>query len=88
MAPSPADAPKVDIILVFRTSAHPTSKYPSKHEARENAASAEAEYARLLATLQGAGLRATGKRGQKNGQVLVFVWAPTVKLAKMVQRER
>ncbi|KAL5513194.1 hypothetical protein ACEPAH_3592 [Sanghuangporus vaninii] len=84
MAPPPANVPKVDVILVFRAS----STTLSKQEAREDAEEAEKEYALLLKTLRGAGLRATGKRGQKSGQVLVFVWASSTKLAKLVQRER
>lgn len=86
--PSPTPAPKVDLILVFRTSANPTQKFLSKQEAREDAAASEAEYTRLLQTLGNAGLRASGKRGQKNGQVLVFLWAPAARLEKLVQRER
>ena len=84
MATSPNIVPKVDIILVFRAS----NATLSKQEAREDADAAEKEYTLLLNTLRDAGLRATGKRGQKNGQILVFVWASSMKLAKLVQRER
>ncbi|KAI5124246.1 hypothetical protein M0805_005095 [Coniferiporia weirii] len=87
---APDTTPQVDLILVFRSAPQPlsSSKYVSKREVREGAAAAEAEYTRLLETLRGAGLRACGKRGQKNGQLLVFVQAPAPKLVRLVQRER
>lgn len=81
--------PKVDLVLVFRSGLlQPTSKYTSKQEIKENALAAQAEYERLLSKLKGAGLHATGRRGQKNGQLLVLIWAPSSKIARMVQRER
>ena len=87
MAPSQTNAPDVDIILVFRA-ARTSQKSLSKQEVKEDAEAAEKEYSRLLNTLRGSGLRATGKRGKTSGQLLVFVWAPVARLAKLVQRER
>lgn len=84
MSKPPSHSPKVDIILVFRAS-QPSA---SKQDTRKDAAEAETEYTRLLDTIRRAGLRASGKRGQKNGQVLVFIWAPADKLARLVKRER
>ncbi|KLO19131.1 DUF590-domain-containing protein [Schizopora paradoxa] len=88
--PKAADSPpKVDLVLVFRSGLlHQTSKYTSKQEIKENALDAQAEYERLLSKLQGAGLHATGRRGQKTGQLLVLIWAPSSKVARIVQRER
>ncbi|EJD07576.1 DUF590-domain-containing protein [Fomitiporia mediterranea MF3/22] len=89
MAHSPSNSPKVDLILVFRASNTNSSYKPlSKQETREDAQASETEYTRLLETLRNAGLRASGKRGQKNGQLLIFVWSPATRLAKLVQRER
>lgn len=83
---APPNSPKVDLVLVFRSSS--PHKTLSKQEIRDEADAAEAEYSRLLATLKDAGLQATGRRGQKNGQVLVLVWSPMAKLVRMIQRER
>lgn len=81
--------PKVDLVLVFRSGlAHSNSKYTTKQEIKENAEASQAEYERLLSKLKGAGLHATGRRGQKNGQVLVLIWAPSSKVVRLIQRER
>ena len=81
--------PKVDLILVFRASGPgPQQTSNLKDDVRTDAQEAETEYTRLLDTIRRAGLRASGKRGQKNGQVLVFLWAPARKLARLVKRER
>ena len=79
--------PHVDLVVVFRASPA-TRIFLSKHAAREDAAAAEAEYTRLLATLRNAGLMAAGRRGQKNGQILILVHAPMDKLAKLAKMER
>lgn len=81
--------PKVDLVLVFRSGLlQPSSKYTSKQEIKENALAAQSEYEKLLSKLQAAGFHATGRRGQKNGQLLVLIWAPSSKVVRMVQRER
>ena len=85
---APPNTPQADLVLVFRSAPASASKYLSKQAMRENAAEAEAEYSRLLATLKDAGFKATGRRGQKNGQIIVLLWTPTERLSKMVQRER
>lgn len=79
--------PDVDLVLVFRAAAAPAAG-TSKDAIKKDAEQAEREYTRLLDTIKAAGLRATGKRGQKNGQILVFIWASTEKLARLVKRER
>lgn len=81
---APPGAPHVDLIIVFNA----TSKGFSKQEIRDNAGAAEAEYSRLLSVLKESGLKATGRRGEKFGQLLVFVWSPNSKLAHLVFRER
>lgn len=85
---APPNTPQVDLVLVFRSAPAVASKYLSKQATRDNAAEAEAEYSRLLATLKEAGFQATGRRGQKNGQIIVLLWTPSSRLSKMVQRER
>ena len=81
--------PDVDLVIVFRAGPTHDHKFLSKHEAHAAAEAAEAEYLRLLETLRNVGgMRVSGKRGQKNGQILVFVWAPPKRLSKLMQRER
>lgn len=83
---APPNSPKVDLVIVFRSSSPHTTL--SKQEVRDEAQGAEAEYVKLLATFKDAGLKATGRRGQKNGQILILVWSPMAKLVRIVQRER
>lgn len=92
---APANTPLVDLILVFRSSEpQPTAAFAklsasaTKQLVAENAQAAEEEYKRLLTSLREAGLHATGRRGGKNGQVLVLVWAPWETLRQMVVKER
>ncbi|KAG8991194.1 hypothetical protein FRB94_012697 [Tulasnella sp. JGI-2019a] len=70
--------PAVDLVIVFNASAK------SKPEALE----AEKEYSQLLSTLKNGGLKAVGRRGNKDGQVLIFVSASDELLAEVVQRDR
>ncbi|TDL23837.1 DUF590-domain-containing protein [Rickenella mellea] len=81
---SPPSAPNPDLLLVFRVS----SKSLSKQEAIENAKAAESEYARILTTLRDGGLKATGRRGERNGQLLIVICAPERTLSRLVLRER
>ena len=86
---APPHAPKVDLVIVFRSATSSSSgRYVTKQQIREEADSASKEYERLLSSLRDAGLKATGRRGQKTGQILVLVWCPLPKLVRMVQRER
>ena len=91
----PANTPLVDLILVFRSdTCVPSSSFAkvsasaTKRLLTENAQAAEEEYMRLLSTLRGGGLLATGRKGAKNGQILVLVWAPWETLKKLVVEER
>ncbi|KAI0718077.1 DUF590-domain-containing protein [Cerioporus squamosus] len=78
-------APQVDLVLVFRSS---PGKVLSKPQARENARQATQQYTRLLDVLKNGRLQAVGKRGEKEGQLLVLVQCPESTLARLVQRER
>lgn len=77
-------SPAVDLVLVFKG----TSRSLSKTKALEDAQNAEADYTRLIQTLTAAGLKATGRRGQRQGQLLVIIWATPHKVAQLVQKER
>ena len=81
---APPDCPHVDLVVVFNAA---NDAY-SKEELREKAEAAEAEYSRLLNSLKDSGLKATGRRGEKAGQLLIFIWSPMDKLANLVYRER
>ncbi|KAI0918035.1 hypothetical protein AcW1_007015 [Taiwanofungus camphoratus] len=78
-------APKVDIVLVFRSS---SGKVLSKPQARENARQAGRQYTQLLDVLRKGGLRAVGKRGESDGQLLVLVSCPRGTLVRLAHRER
>ncbi|KAH9839977.1 DUF590-domain-containing protein [Rhodofomes roseus] len=77
--------PQVDLVLVFRSS---PARVLSRRDARENARQAERQYTKLLEVLQTGGLRAVGKRGENDGQLLVLVSCPQSTLARLAQRER
>lgn len=70
--------PSVDLAIIFR------SAVKSKAEASD----AAAEYKRLLTTLSTGGLKATGKKGATDGEILVFVWCPESKLEQLAENER
>jgi anoctamin-10 len=76
--------PHVDVIIVFRAFNKPLSK---KH-AIECAQRAELQYTRLLKTLDAAGLRAVGRKGEKQGHLLVLVSCPLTQLASLIRQER
>ncbi|KAI0076569.1 DUF590-domain-containing protein [Panus rudis PR-1116 ss-1] len=78
-------APSVDLVVVFRAS---VGKTYSKAQARQNAQQAEQQYTRLLDTLKKGGLRAVGKRGEREGQLLVLVSCPEPVLNRLARRER
>ena len=77
--------PQVDLVLVFRSS---PGKVLTKPQARENARQAAQQYTRLLEVLKSGRLHAVGKRGEKEGQLLVLVHCPESTLTRLVQRER
>ncbi|KAG8703718.1 hypothetical protein FRC08_002668 [Ceratobasidium sp. 394] len=71
-------SPTVDLAIVFRSSA----------KSKAEAADAAAEYRRLLNTLTSGGLKATGKKGATDSELLVFVWCPQSKLEQLAEHER
>ncbi|CAL1715387.1 unnamed protein product [Somion occarium] len=77
--------PSVDLVVVFRAS--PGKTYTKAH-ARQNAQQTEQQYARLLNTLKKGGLRAVGKRGEREGQLLILISCPEPLLKRLAQRER
>ncbi|KAI0085807.1 DUF590-domain-containing protein [Irpex rosettiformis] len=79
--------PKVDLVLVFRSSTGNSQVQP-KALARKNARQASEQYAKLLQVLKQGGLQAVGKRGERDGQLLVLVSCPSVLLKRLAQRER
>jgi hypothetical protein len=76
--------PKVDFVIVFKGAS--TSLIKAKLRADVN--EAEAQYLRLISTLQRGGLQATGRTGASKGQVIVLVSCPQEQIAGLVQRER
>ncbi|KIJ59796.1 hypothetical protein HYDPIDRAFT_118162 [Hydnomerulius pinastri MD-312] len=79
--------PQVDVVLVFRaTPTKPTTL--SKEQVRQNAAKAERQYTALIDTLTRAGLKAVGRRGENQDQLLVLVTCPHDILVKLVHCER
>ena len=70
--------PTVDLAIIFRSSAK------SKAEASD----AAAEYKRLLAALSSGGLKAVGKKGTGDNEILVFVWCPQPKIEQLAEQER
>lgn len=78
--------PRVDVVIVFR--AIPKGVSFSKEEVRENAVKAERQYSKLVEILTQAGLKAVGRRGESQGQLLVMVTCPQDVLADLVYYER
>jgi hypothetical protein len=76
--------PHVDLVVVFRTSTISLSK----QKTREDALKAERQYSKLLETLINSGLRAVGRRGATQGQLLVLISCPRRLLWTLAHRER
>ncbi|KAG2126233.1 calcium-activated chloride channel-domain-containing protein [Suillus clintonianus] len=78
--------PHVDVVIVFRAIQKGTSF--SKEQVRQNAVKAEKQYSKLIDTLTRAGLKAVGRRGESQGQLLVMVTCPQNVLANLIRCER
>jgi hypothetical protein len=76
--------PHADLVVVFRAPAH----ILNKQHARDEAAQAEQQYTRLLSVLSSAGLKAVGRAGDPDDQLLVFIRCPGTLLTRLVRRER
>ncbi|KAH9066519.1 DUF590-domain-containing protein [Lactarius vividus] len=74
----------IDLVVVFRAS----SIHLTKQQARIDAQHAEDQYSRLLHSLRNAGLHAVGRRGERQGQLIILVSCPDHQLQQLVQRER
>lgn len=70
--------PAADLVIVYRSSSR------SKQEALD----AENDYTSLLAKLRSGGFKAVGRRGNKDGQLVILLSAPDELLAQVVQAER
>ena len=77
--------PSVDLVIVFDAS---PGKTFSKAHTRQVAQQAEQQYVLLLDTLKKGALRAVGKRGEREGQLLVLVSCPQPLLKRLAFRER
>ncbi|KAK7687670.1 hypothetical protein QCA50_008885 [Cerrena zonata] len=77
--------PRVDLVIVFNAS---PGKTFSRSHARQVAQQAEQQYVKLLDALQKGALRAVGKRGEREGQLLVLVSCPGPLLKRLAFRER
>ncbi|KAG1720303.1 calcium-activated chloride channel-domain-containing protein, partial [Suillus lakei] len=71
----------VDVVIVFRAIQKGASF--SKDRVRQNAVKAEKQYSKLIDTLTRAGLKAVGRRGESQGQLLVMVTCPQNVLANL-----
>ncbi|KAG2053751.1 DUF590-domain-containing protein [Suillus hirtellus] len=79
--------PHVDIVIVFCAIRKKAASF-SKEQVRQNAVKAERQYSKLINTLTRAGLKAVGRRGESQGQLLVMVTCPQNVLAKLIHCER
>lgn len=78
-------SPDVNLVVVFKAA---SSTSYSKQQIREEAEKAEAQYSALLDTLHNAGLYAVGRRGEKQGQLIVLIRASNEQLSRLILRER
>ncbi|KAG2153495.1 calcium-activated chloride channel-domain-containing protein [Suillus bovinus] len=78
--------PHVDVVIVFCAIQKGASF--SKEQVRQNAVKAEKQYSKLINTLTRAGLKAVGRRGESQGQLLVLVTCPQNVLANLIHCER
>lgn len=78
--------PHVDVVVVFRAASKRTPL--SKEQTRKNAARTERQYTALMDTLARAGLKAVGRRGENQDQLLVLVTCPPELFVRLVHCER
>jgi hypothetical protein len=77
-------SPNVDLVIVFRINSISLSKQQSRDDARK----AELQYSSLLHTLTKHGLRAVGRRGESQDQLLILVSCSQSLLRTLAYRER
>ena len=78
--------PHVDVVVVFRAASNGAPL--SKDQTRKNAARTERQYTALIDTLTRAGLKAVGRRGENQDQLLILVTCPPDLLVRLVHCER
>ncbi|KAF8120707.1 calcium-activated chloride channel-domain-containing protein [Boletus edulis] len=78
--------PHVDVVVVFRAASKRTPL--SKEQTRKDAAKTQRQYTVLIDTLTRAGLKAVGRRGENQDQLLVLVACPSDLLVRLVHCER
>ncbi|KAI6155945.1 calcium-activated chloride channel-domain-containing protein [Pisolithus tinctorius] len=79
--------PQVDLVIVFRVSPLKVTSL-SKEQVRQNALKAERQYTALIDTLNRAGLKAVGRSGENQDQLLILVTCPQNVLSRLVHCER
>lgn len=79
--------PHVDLVIVFRVTP-PRVTSLSKEQLRQNALKAERQYTALIDTLNRAGLKAVGRSGENQDQLLILVTCPQNVLSRLVHCER
>ena len=77
--------PSVDLVILFKTQTGPSL---NKQHARDEAAQAQEQYSRLLSVLTAGGLKAAGRSGKDQSQLLVFIQCSESQLSRLVHRER
>ncbi|KAJ3566882.1 hypothetical protein NP233_g6723 [Leucocoprinus birnbaumii] len=77
--------PEDSLIIIFQA---PSRAKKSKQQIKDDARKSEKQYTSLISTLKDAGLKAIGKRGELDGQILVFVTWAQEHLDDLVRRER
>lgn len=80
--------PHVDVVVVFRAASKRTPLSGSKEQIRKIAARTERQYTALIETLTRSGLKAVGRRGENQDQLLVLVNCPPDLLVRLVHCER
>ena len=78
--------PHVDVVVVFRAASN-RPQLP-KEQIRKNVAKTERQYTALINTLTRAGLRAVGRRGENQDQLLILVTCPPDLFVRLVHCER
>ena len=74
----------IDLVIVFRAS----SIHLTKQQAKIDAQHAEDQYSTLLLSLRNAGLHAVGRRGERQGYLIILVSCSDPQLQRLLQRER
>lgn len=77
--------PSVDLVILFKTQ---TGRPLNKQHARDEAIQAQEQYSRLFSVLTAGGLKAAGRSGTDQSQLLLFIRCSESQLSRLVHRER